>query len=155
MLINDVIESIEQVGTRHKFFLSFWHQLAIINTNHQQFHKTTDIFQFIIMTNFLPEKEHMREALLFCFNLKKSENAQHVLWIKFVFAFYKKHVFYENICLIKTADLSLYTWYIFWISFCFISGFLFLFVPCVWTYYSSGPNPVIGLLTSTEVWIIF
>ena len=43
-----------------------------INQCTSQFHTTTYIFPLETMSRFLPEKEHMREALLFCFNLKKS-----------------------------------------------------------------------------------
>ena len=43
---------------------------SVNSAHHQQFHTTTYIFSFVIMSSFLLKK--IREALLFCFNLKKS-----------------------------------------------------------------------------------
>lgn len=34
------------------------------------------------MSNFVPEKEHLREALLFCFNLKKSAAESHRMLVE-------------------------------------------------------------------------
>ena len=53
-------------------FLWLWNMSTLSNALRQPFHTTTYIFPLAIMSSFLPEKEHMREALLFCFNLKKS-----------------------------------------------------------------------------------
>ena len=59
--------------------------LTSVNLNrahHQQFHTTTYIFSFVIMSNFLLKKKHMREVLLFCFNLKKSAAASHRMLVE-------------------------------------------------------------------------
>jgi len=39
-------------------------------------------FFFVIMSSFLLKKKHMREALLFCFNLKKSVAESHRMLVK-------------------------------------------------------------------------
>ena len=57
--------------------INFIQQLHIINFIQQQFHTTTYIFSFVIMSSFLLKKKHIREALLFCFNLKKSAAESH------------------------------------------------------------------------------
>ena len=40
------------------------------------------IFSFVIMFSFLLKKKHMREALLFCFNLKKSATESHRMLVE-------------------------------------------------------------------------
>ena len=40
------------------------------------------MFSFVIMSSFLLKKKHMREALLFCFNLKKSPAESHRMLMK-------------------------------------------------------------------------
>jgi len=39
-------------------------------------------FSFVIMSSFLLKKKHMREALLFCFNLKKSVAESHRMLVE-------------------------------------------------------------------------
>ena len=39
-------------------------------------------FSFVIMSSFLLKKKHMREALLFCFNLKKSAAESHRMFVE-------------------------------------------------------------------------
>ena len=65
MLINGITEHIKlQLST-------------LISEDRQEFHKITYIFLLVIMSSSLPEKEHMREAQLLCFNLKKSAAKSH------------------------------------------------------------------------------
>ena len=64
-------------GCAIPFFLWVWHLSTSISAHRQQFHTTTYIFPLVIMSTFLLEKEHMRVALLFCFNLKKSAAESH------------------------------------------------------------------------------
>ena len=40
---------------------------------------TTRLFCALSMSTFVPTKQHLREALLFCFNLKKSAAEEHRL----------------------------------------------------------------------------
>ena len=42
----------------------------------------TYIFSFVIMSSFLLKKKYMREALLFCFNLKKSAGKSHRMLVE-------------------------------------------------------------------------
>jgi len=68
-------------GHTTHFFLCVWH-LSLISAHHQQFHTTIYIFSFIIMSSFLLKKKHMRKALLFCFNLKKSAVELHWMLVE-------------------------------------------------------------------------
>ena len=59
-------------GHTTHFFLCVSYLSTLTSAHHQQFHTTSYIFSFVIISSFLLKKKHMREALLFCFNLKKS-----------------------------------------------------------------------------------
>ena len=54
---------------------------TLTSAHHQQFY-TTYIFSFVIMSSFLLKKKHMRETLLFCFNLKKSAAESHRMLVE-------------------------------------------------------------------------
>ena len=64
------------------YFIWFWHLSKLISVYRQQFHTTAYIFPLVIMSSFLPEKEHMQEALLFCFNSKKSAPELHRMLVE-------------------------------------------------------------------------
>ncbi|MBJ5603973.1 hypothetical protein JGG68_24270 [Salmonella enterica subsp. enterica serovar Albany] len=46
------------------------------------------------MSSFVPRKKHLREALLFCFHLKKSAAESHRLLMQA----YEKHALWETTC---------------------------------------------------------
>ena len=64
------------------FFMIVWYLSTLTSAHHQQFHITTYIFSFVIMSSFLLKKKHMRETLLFCFNLKKSAAESHRMLVE-------------------------------------------------------------------------
>ncbi|EGI62946.1 Mariner Mos1 transposase [Acromyrmex echinatior] len=54
----------------------------------------TQFFVALKVSDFIPKKEHLREALFFCFNLKKSAAESHCLLVKA----YEEHVLYQTTC---------------------------------------------------------
>ena len=90
----------------HVDAIPFFMSLTSVNisAHRQQFH-TTYIFSMVIISSFWPEKHHMREALLFFLNLKKSaaeSNACGSLW----WVFYQKQRAEIGFVSSKTAILT-------------------------------------------------
>ena len=107
MLIDGVSERITLPWTRFTFFLWVWHLLTLISAHRQQFHTTTYIFLSLIMSSFLPEKEHMREALLFHFSLKKSAVESHRMLVEAYGDSALSKITWRNwVCRSKTAILT-------------------------------------------------
>jgi len=78
LLIGDISERTKLLWAHNTLFFMCLTHLSTLITTYQQFHTTTYIFSFVIMSSFLLKKK-LREALFFCFNLKKSTAESH--WI--------------------------------------------------------------------------
>jgi len=68
-------------GHTTHFFLCVWHLSTLTSAHQQQFHTTTYIFSFVIMSSFLLKKKSIC-GKLFCFNLKKSAAESHRMFVK-------------------------------------------------------------------------
>ena len=82
LLISGISERTKLPWTHNTFFFMCLTPVNINSAHHQQFRTTTYIFSFVIMSSFLLKKKHMRETLLFCFNLKKSAVESHRMLVE-------------------------------------------------------------------------
>lgn len=74
--------STELPCTRHISFLTSLNLSTFISAHCQKCHNATNNLRLVIMSKSVLEKEHMREALLFYFNIKKSAVESHIMLAK-------------------------------------------------------------------------
>lgn len=70
------------------------HLSTIVNSKFVDFQTTTTFFPLLKMSNFVPENFHLREALIFCFHLKKNASESHRMLVEA----YGEHALSQSQC---------------------------------------------------------
>ena len=90
MLIGGISERTKLPWAHNTFFLCVWHLSTLISAHHQQFHTTTYIFSFVIMSSFLLKKKAYAGSFVFLFQFEEIGCWIACLWRPMATIFYRK-----------------------------------------------------------------